>query len=189
MQNESDDWVVSNLNSGFSRRRVIGGSATVVGGGTVLALVGGQRARAEVSVDNVSVDDAAFEAEAVDPVVDVEVAYAYAADSVSELHIELLVDGETIADQSLRTSRSELENTTDLAGRVVDSDEWSSADFEVESGESVEYELEIGVRFSVVGDGRVIAEDSATDTATVRVAHPNDDSATVGMVGQIVDGE
>ena len=188
-ETDADDWSVSNLNSGLSRRRVLLGTASVAVGATALQLVAGQNARANVSVEQVSIDDATFEAEAVDPVVDVTVAYAYAADSVSELHIELLVDGDAVASESLRTGSEELENDTDLSGRVVDADAWSAADFEVESGESITREIDVTVEFSVVDVDRVVASDSATDTAEIVVEHPNDDHATVGMVGQIVDGE
>ena len=188
-ENDADDWSVSNLNSGLSRRRVLLGTASVAVGATALQLVAGQNARANVSVEQVSIDDATFEAEAVDPVVDVTVAYAYAADSVSELHIELLVDGDAVASESLRTGSEELENDTDLSGRVVDADAWSAADFEVEFGESITREIDVTVEFSVVDVDRVVAADSASDTAEIIVEHPNDDHATVGMVGHIVDGE
>ena len=188
-ETDADDWSVSNLNSGLSRRRVLLGTASVAVGATALQLVAGQNARANVSVEQMSIDDATFEAEAVDPVVDVTVAYAYAADSVSELHIELLVDGDAVASESLRTGSEELENNTDLSGRVVDADKWSAADFEVESGESITREIDVTVEFSVVDVDRVVAADSATDTPEIVVEHPNDDHATVGMVGQIVDGE
>ena len=188
-ETDADDWSVSNLNSGLSRRRALLGTASVAVGATALQLVAGQNARANVSVEQVSIDDATFEAEAVDPVVDVTVAYAYAADSVSELHIELLVDGDAVASESLRTGSEELENNTDLSGRVVDADKWSAADFEVESGESITREIDVTVEFSVVDVDRVVAADSATDTPEIVVEHPNDDHATVGMVGQIVDGE
>ena len=188
-EHDADDWSVSNLNSGLSRRRVLLGTASVAVGATALQLVAGQNARANVSVEDVSIDDATFEAEAVDPVLDVTVAYAYAADSVSELHIELLVDGDAVASESLRTGSEELENDTDLSGRVVDADKWSASDFEVESGESITREIDVAVEFSVVDVDRVVAADSASDTAEILVEHPNDDHATVGMVGEIVDGE
>ena len=108
---------------------------------------------------------------------------------MSELHIELLVDGDAVASESLRTGSEELENGTDLSGRVVDANAWSASDFKVESGESITREIDVTVEFSVVDVDRVVAADSATDTAEIVVEHPNDDHATVGMVGQIVDGE
>ena len=188
-EDDADDWSVSNLNNGLSRRRALLGTASVGVGATALQLVAGQNARANVSVEDVSIADATFEAEAVDPVVDVEIAYAYAADSVSELHIELLVDGDAVASESLRTGSEELENDTDLSGRVADADKWSASDVAVESGESITREIDVTVEFSVVDVDRVVAADSATDTAEITVEHPNDDHATVGMVGQIVDGE
>ena len=188
-ETDADDWSVSNLNSGLSRRRVLLGTASVAVGATALQLVAGQNASANVSVEQVEIADATFEAEAVDPVVDVTVAYAYAADSVSELHIELLVDGDAVASESLRTDSEELENDTDLSGRVVDADKWSAVDFEVESGESVTREIDVTVEFSVVDVDSVVAADSATDTAEIVVEHPTDGVASVGMVGEIRNDE
>ena len=188
-ETDADDWSVSNLNSGLSRRRVLLGTASVAVGATALQLVAGQNASANVSVEQVEIADATFEAEAVDPVVDVEVAYAYAADSVSELHIELLVDGDAVASESLRTESEELENDTDLSGRVVDADKWSAVDFEVESGESITREIDVTVEFSVVDVDSVVAADTASDTAEIIVEHPTDGVASVGMVGEIRNAE
>jgi len=186
--NHSDEWVVSNLNSGLTRRRAIGVVATVVGGGTGLAYAGSERGRAEVSVEEVDVSDATFEAPSVEPVVNATIAYAYRHDSPTELVFELLVDDSVVAGESLRTNSVELENDTDLSGRVVDSAAWDASDFAVENGERIEREVTVGVRFAVVENSEVMAEDTATDTATVVVEHPNDSTATVGLSASITDG-
>ena len=188
-KDDHNDWIVSNLQSGLTRRRVLTGSATVVGGGTALLLAGGQTARAEGSVEDVDIADAAFEAEAVDPIVDVDVAYAFRYDAPTEIHIELQIGGETVADELLRTASTELENTTDLSGRVVDSPAWSLSDFEAPSGETITRTVEVGVRFSVIDGDSVVAGDTATDTAEIVVEYPTDGVASVGMVGEIRNAE
>ena len=64
-ETDADDWSVSNLNSSLSRRRALLGTASVAVGATALQLVAGQNARANVSVEQVEIADATFEAEAV----------------------------------------------------------------------------------------------------------------------------
>jgi len=186
----SSDWVVSNLNSGLTRRHMIVGSATVVGGGTALAVGASGRGRATVSVDDVSVSDATFEAESVDPIAEVTVAFAYAYDAPTEVAIELLVDGTTVASEQLRTSQAEYEGSTELSGRVLDADKWSASDFAVERGEIIERDVTVGVRFTVIDGGTVVAEDSAEDISTVVVESPLGESyARVGLTGEITNGQ
>jgi len=188
--NAKSDWIVSNLNSGLTRRRVLAGSATVVGGGTALALGATGTGRASVSVDDVSVSDATFEAESVDPIADVTVAFAYAYDAPTEVAIELLVGETTVASEQLRTSQAEYEGRTELSGRVLDADKWSASDFAVERGEIIEREVTVGVRFTVIDGGTVVAEDSAEDISTVVVESPLGESyARVGLTGEITNGE
>lgn len=189
MQPNPNDWIVSNLHNGLSRRRVLAGVATVAGGGTAITLAASQSARAEVGVEDVSIQDASFEAEAVDPIVDVTVAYAYRYDAPTELHIELLVGDEPVASESLRTGRAELENTTTLSGRVVDAAAWELSDFRVAPNETVTRDIDVGVRFAVVDVDEVVAEDAASDTAEIEVTHPDESVAQVGMTGEITRNE
>ena len=187
---DSDDWRIDSLNSpvSISRRQAIGAAVTVVGGGSAIAVVGAQPARAQVSVDDVSVSDATFEADAVDPVVDATIAYAYRHDSTTELAFELLVGETVIASESLRTASTELESETELSGRVADADGWTASDFEAPAGETTTRDVTVGVRFAVLDGDSVVIEDTAADTATVTVENPNDSTASVGMAAQITDG-
>jgi len=186
----SDDWRIDSVSNpvSVSRRQAIGAVATVVGGGSAIAIAGAESARAQVSVDDVNVPDTEFEADAVDPVVDAEIAYAYRHDSTTELVFELLVGETVIAAESLRTASAELESDTQLSGRIAESDAWTTADFEAPAGETIQRDVTVGVRFAVLDGETVVVEDTAEDTATVTVANPSDSTASVGMVAQITDG-
>ena len=183
------DWSIVTKHA--SRRRALAAVGTVVGGGTALALVGSDAARAEVSVESFEVDDATFEAREVTPVIDAEIGYAYRADHVAELWIALLVGEEVVAEETLRTGSDELENTTDLSGRVLDSPDHTGTDFEVDAGETTSVTVDAGVRFEVRdSDGEVLASDEATDSATVDVVSPEDGTyATIGGTATIDDSE
>ena len=183
------DWSIDR--SDMSRRHAIAALATVVGGGTTLALVGSDGARASVSVESFEVADATFEADDVTPVIDADIGYAYRADSVTELWIGLLVGEEVVAEETLRTNSEELENTTDLSGRVLDSPAYGQSDFAVDAGETTTVTVDAGVRFEVRnGDGSVLASDEATDSATVEVVSPEGETyATIGGSGEIRDAD
>ena len=183
------DWSIVTKHA--SRRRALAAVGTVVGGGTTLALVGSDGARAGVSVESFEVADATFEASEVTPVIDATIGYAYRADSVAELWIGLLVGEEVVADETLRTGSDELENTTDLSGRVLDSPQYSAGDFDVDGGETTSVTVDAGVRFEVRdADGDVLASDESRDESTVEVVSPGDAThATIGGVADVVDGE
>ena len=185
----NSDWSIVTKHA--SRRRALAAMGTVVGGGTTLAPVGSDGARAEVSVESFDVDDATFEAREVTPVIDAEIGYAYRADHVAELWIALLVGEEVVAEETLRTGNDELENTTTLSGRVLDSPAYAAADFAVDGGEETSVTVEAGVRFEVRdADGDVLAGDEATDEATVEVVSPESGSyATIGGLGEVRDAE
>ena len=184
-----DEW------SPVSRRQALLGIGAVAASGSGLAVVGTQQASgaANVSVDSFSVSDAEFEAESAAPVVELSVAYNYDVGNsgVSGLLFELVVGDSVVASDELTTDRTALSNTTDLSGRVTDSDGWDSADFAPAVGESVSRDVSVAVRFAVLDStGDAIVEDSATDSATVTVTHPRDSRlvAEVGGDGVIVDG-
>ena len=181
------DWSIVTKHA--SRRRALAAMGTVVGGGTTLALVGSDGARAEVSVESFEVDDATCEAREVTPVIDAEIGYAYRADHVAELWIALLVGETIVAEETLRTGNDELENTTTLSGRVLDSPAHTGTDFEVDAGETVSVTVDAGVRFEVRDSaGDVLASDDATDSSTVEVVSPDDEThATIGGVATIED--
>lgn len=163
-------------------------------GGTSVVLIGSEDASAQVSVDSFSVADASFQAEAIDPVVDVTVAYDYDVgnSSVRELLLTLVVDGTDVAQSSLTTDRTTLEGEETLRGRVADSEQWSAEEFAPEVASSVERDVSVTVRFAVVGtDGETLVSDEATDTAVVSVSHPQESEyvASVGGSGEIIDGD
>ena len=197
-ENSQSDHAVSHSNENttlvekwsVTRRGAIGAAATVVGGGTAIALVASQEGRAAVSVESLTVDDATFESASVDPVIDATVGWAFAYDAPHHVRVGLLVDGEVIAYEQLRTSSTELENETELTGRVVDTASFALSDFEVARGESTTIEVPVSVRFAVLVDGEAVAEDTANQTADVVVAHPQgDEYASVGGVASIRDSE
>jgi len=101
-----------------------------------------------------------------------------------------LVGETTVASEQLRTSQTEYEGNTELSGRVLDADKWSASDFEVERGEIIERDVTVGVRFTVIDGGTVVAEDSAEDISTVVVESLLGESyARVGLTGEITNGE
>jgi len=184
-----DEW------SPVSRRQALLGLGTLAVSGSGLAVVGTQQASgaANVSVDSFTVSDATFEAESVAPVVELSLAYDYdvGVSGVSGLVFELAVGDSVVASDELTTDRTALSNTTDLSGRVTDADAWGSADFAPAVGKSVSRDVSVTVRFVVLDStGDVIVSDTATDSATVTVTHPQDSRlvAEVGGDGVIVDG-
>lgn len=165
-----------------TRRRALAAVGSVAIGGTALSVAGSQPARAAVSVEQFSVADATFEAAEVTPVVDARIGYAYRADTVSTLWFGLTVGGEVVGETTLRTSSTELENTTDLSGRVLDSSAYEQADFAVDPGAETTVDVTVGVRFEVRdSSGAVLASDRGQDTSTVQVVSPKGETyATIG---------
>lgn len=175
------DPIRSRIADSYSRRRVLTAVGVVAGGGAALA-VAPEDARADVAVEEFAVSDATFEAESVTPIVDAEVAYAYRADAVSEIALELRV-GETVVDETtLRTSSAELESSESLSGNVLDADAYSQSDFAPDAGGETTVTVAVGVRFAVLdADGDELASDRASDEATVEVISPRDKQyATIG---------
>lgn len=176
-----------------TRRRALAGVGALAVGGTTLSLASAP-VGASVQIDAFDVADATFEAEQVDPRADATVAYEYDVgdDAVDHLAFRLLVGDDQVASDELSTSRALFEGTHSLVGRVVDAAAFSTADFEVAPGEQVTHEISVGVEFGVRDyDERVLASATASDTATVVVAHPDEDGvyASLGGAVEIVDGE
>lgn len=147
----------------------------------------GEPASAQVSVDSFSVSDASFESESIDPVVDVTAAYRYdAADRpVDHLWFGVAIDGDTVAEETLVTETSTLENTTQLSARVADSSAWSLTDFAPEAGADIQRDVTVSLSFAVrERDDSTIAQDSAEDTATIAVTNPNSGSPTAALGGE-----
>jgi len=177
----NSDPIRSRIANNYSRRRVLTAVGVVAGGGAALA-VAPEDARADVAVEEFAVSDATFEAESVTPVVDADIAYAYRADSVSELAFELLVGESVVAEDALRTASTELDETTQLSGEVLDADAYSQSDFASDAGAETTVTVDVGVRFRVLdADGDELAADSARDDATVEVVSPvGETHATIG---------
>lgn len=175
----------------MTRRRALAGGATLLaGGGTLLVVSDG--VAADVTVDSLDVPDESFEAEVIDPVLDVTAAYAYdvGAASVGSLVFEVGVDGGAIASDELMTDETALQNTTALSGPVLDSPAWDAAAFEPAVGETVENTLSVSLRFAVVDtDGGEIVADEATTDCLVAVSHPQESvyTAAVGGEGVVSD--
>jgi len=128
-----DEW------SPVSRRQAVLGIGTVAAGSTTLAFVSTDDAAAQVSVDGLTIPDASFAAERIDPHLDVVIGFAYdvGSEPVSDVAFSLSVDGTQIASQSLATSDAVFEGDTTLAGPITDSDAWSAEAFAPEAASSV----------------------------------------------------
>jgi len=187
-RNTDDGWTVS-LANGLTRRRVVAAAGGSVAGLAGLAVAGSREASADVSVDDVTVSDANFEAASADPVIEATIPYSYDVPTVTELVVELLVDGDVVASESLRTNTAKLSNSTTLTGRVADSDAWSLSEFDAAVGETVTREVMVGVRLTVLDGDSVQAEDSAEQTATVEVSNPQQGTASVGLQASFSNAE
>jgi len=175
------DRVVSTL----SRRQAIAGGATLLTAGGTLVWVGGG-ASAQVSVESLDIADASFEAESIDPVVDIEASYRYdiGTQPIKRVELALSVGDTEVVTESLLTSRTTADGTESLQGRVADSDAWALADFAVAVGESVEHTLSVTLTMTVVDrSGETIISDKATDEVVVSVAHPQANKWTAGIGG------
>lgn len=173
----------------LNRRAALASGAALLTAGGSLVLVG-EPVSAAVDVDQLTVSDASFTAEEVSPVLDVEAGYEYDAgnSAVSALRFELAVDGTLIASDELVTDRTTLEGTTTLSGPITDSDAWAAADFSPAVANRVTREITVELSFGVLGsDDTELVSDSATDTAVIEVAHPQESKyvASVGGVGTI----
>jgi len=187
MDERSDDeslWTVVQPDSQLTRRSVVASGATVLAGGTAALVLGTESAAADVTVDAVDVQSATFDAKSVQPVVDAEIAYEYTYDDAQELLFEVSVADTVVASETLRTDSGSLAETTTLSGRVTDSDAWTESDFDAPQGGSIEREVTVTVRFAVLVNGTVAAEDSATDSAMIEVRWPAD--AAYAEVGGVV---
>jgi hypothetical protein len=181
----ADDQSNHPVSNHVTRRRAVGLMAAVVAGGGGVALATGDAAGAEVSVEELTVDDASFEAEQVDPVADAEVAYAYRYDTPNAVLLTLDVDGEPIAEADLSTSTAEAEGTETLSGRVVDAPAYDLSAFATEVGETITREVTFGVGISVQVNGEEVASDRATETATIEVTNPDDGDPYARIGGEI----
>jgi hypothetical protein len=175
--------------STLSRRQALVGGATLLTAGGTLVWVSDD-AHAQVSVDELTIPDADFTSDSLDPVIDVTAAYDYDAgtQAVSRLDFALTVGGDVVAREELITDRTAISGETQLSGRVTDSDTWAVSDFSPDVAASVDRELTVGLTFAVVGtDDTVIVEDTASETVTVSVSHPQETkwTATVGGSGEV----
>lgn len=187
--NSSDASIASQLTR---RRAIVGGTSLLTAGGTLVWVGDPASAQAEVSVDSFAVSDATFETDALDPVVDVDVAFAYDVGTapVASVELTLGIDGTTVTRDELVTDESVADATTTLSGRVADSAAWSLTDFAVDAGAEQTREITVALGLSVLeSDGTVIASDEATDTAAIVVSNPADSTVTasVGGAGTVRD--
>lgn len=181
----ADDQSNRPVSNHLTRRRAVGLMAAAVTGGTGLVLATDGAAGAEVSVEELTVDDASFEAKQVDPVADAEVAYAYRYDTPNGVRLTLDVDGETIAETDLSTSTAEAEGTETLSGRVVDASAYDLSAFATDVGETITREVTFGVAISVQVNDEEVASDRATETATIEVTNPDDGDPYARIGGEI----
>jgi hypothetical protein len=175
---------------------MLAGTATVGGtlvGGGALLTHSTDTARATVAVDEMTVPDAQFEKESVTPELQLTADYAYAvADGadIAAVYLATSVGGDVIAEETLSTSTTEADSDASLQGQIVNASAWSTADFSVAVGGSVERTLDISVTLEVRdSDGGVLAGDEARTQPTVTVTHPekNQTTASIGGTGEIVD--
>jgi len=181
-----DDWSIELSN--LSRRRVIATTAGASLGLAGLAVGATGDASADVSVDDVTVSDASFDAAEVDPVIEATIPFEYSVETISDVVIELQVGDSVVADEILNTTTADASAETTLSGRVVDSDSWSASDFAVSEGQSISRELSVGVRLAVLDGDELLVEATGSDTATIAVEHPQQGTASVGLQASIVDG-
>ena len=186
MERPDDDslWTVVQPETNLTRRRLLAGGGTILAGGTAAVALGTDTAAADVTVDALDVQSATFDAQSVQPVLSADIAYEYTYDDAQELRFEVLVADTVVATETLRTDSASLSETTTLSGRVTDSDAWSESDFDAPQGGSIEREVSVTVRFAVLVNGQVAAEDTASDTATITVRWPAD--AAYAEVGGVV---
>ena len=181
----ADDQSNRSLSNHITRRRAVGLMAAAVTGGGGLVLATDGAAGAEVSAEELTVGDASFEAEQVDPVADAVVGYAYRYDTPDTIILTLDVDGETIAEADLSTSTAEAEGTETLSGRVVDASTYDLSAFATDVGETITREVTFGVGISVKVNGEEVASDRATETATIEVTNPDDGDPYARIGGEI----
>lgn len=177
------------VESHLTRRRALAGGAALLTAGGSLVFVG-EPANAAVSVDSYSVSDAEFTKEQLDPILDVSIDYSYDAGNavVGSLLFELVVGETVVATEELVTDATTLESTTELSGRIVDSDAWGLTDFSPEVASSVQRTVSTTIRFAVLdSNGDVIVEDSKSDDVLIAVSHPQQSEyiASVGGTGSV----
>lgn len=182
----SDDW------SPVSRRQALIGIGTLASGATTTAYLASDRAQADVAIGDLSVGDAAFEAEAIDPKLVVDVAYRYDASGadVDSADFRLLVDGAELDTSNLSTSQESLEETTRLSGRLTALDAYAASDFQPDVGATASESFQATVAFAVLDSaGSEIVTAEVSDTVTVSVSHPQDNTyeASVGGDGRVLD--
>ena len=178
--------------SPVSRRQALAGIGTLATGATTVAVLGSDDARAQVTVDGLSVADGTFEANAITPKLIVDVAYRYDVTGADIDHVAfgLRVDDAELDSSALSTSSESLDETTQLGGRLTTLEQYTASAFDPAIGETVTVSFTATVTFAAVdsaGDDIVTA--SASDDATLTVAHPQDSEyqASVGGTGRIVD--
>jgi hypothetical protein len=172
----------------MTKRTLLGGAAALTAGGTLLTVVG-EPVSAQVTVDSFDVSPAEFTAEQANPILDVTAAFRYDAgvQPVRALRLALSVGGDVIATDELVTDAATADSTTTLSGRVTDSSAWAAEDFAPAVASSVDRSVTVGLSFEVLADGDdVIVSDSAEDTATLTIHHPQESQyvAEVGGSGQ-----
>lgn len=165
----------------LTKRKFLTSTGAVLVGGTGLAIGMVERSSAAVSLDTWDVQDATFQAESVTPQVSATVAYEYDAAGVSEVWLALTVDGDVVDETGAMVATDAGTGEKSLSGGVLDSPAFEQADFEVSPGGTNSVSVPIGAQFEVrASDGAVVASDTAEQTATVELVHPEDGVATVG---------
>jgi len=171
----------------INRRRVVAGAGALAIGTVGLVGLGSEPVAAEVSVESLNVKDADFEGQQVDPVLDVQIAYEFDVVGASNVYLALKVGDTTISDMDVTTRSDQLEQTTDLSGRVVTSDQWATSDFAPPAGESVSRSLDVTLKLVVSTDDGEEVTATAEDTATIDVTNPATGMARIGGVGSFSD--
>jgi len=169
----------------LSRRHAIGAVAAAVGGGTILTAATGDAAAADVSVDELTVDDATFTSDQVDPVADATVAYEYRSADANGLRLYLRIADTEVASKELSTSTDQADGTASLSGRVVDADAYRLGAFATDVGETISRDVDFTVGLEVLTNGTVVASDEATETATIEVTNPDDGEPYARVGGTI----
>lgn len=171
-------------------RKTIGILAIVVllsiGGFSVF---GAQTAGASVNINELQINDGEFEAESIDPVIEIEGQYEYEVDQMpDEMVFILLVDGSVVAQETLPAEGLDDTGSFEIAGDVTDGP-YSSSDFVVEDGETVSNDIDVTLAFQLRDSDGTFISATANDEVTITVVSPvtGNPYATIGGIGEIID--
>jgi hypothetical protein len=158
-----------------SRRKLIASGATLAVGGGGVALLASQPAAAQVDL---SVPDESYSGKdgtVTDVPLSVEGSYSYQAPEpdTATLTLSITPDGAdnfaAIGSHEDSLSGESGMGEFGISGSVLDHPSLSAGDFSADAGETTTTAIVVRVGFVVKAGGETVAEDSATDTATVAV--------------------